>query len=511
MKNKFVALLLVLALCFSCVPAVFAAEEADEVLEPLGSPDMDGVSGSVGSLSWSLDQTGTTLTISGSGELSDSESAPWNDKAASITQVSLGSGITVIGTGMLTKLTKVTSLVLPASVTEVEVSALPSSLKYLYVNAGGELSFKGSVPGHIYYTGSHKDFLANVTGADTAIVHCNVKGAGSDLWNDGDCVFCENKTTSIKITDIDGNKASGKTLAYNGNADSKSITLTTVNKPAGHTDTVYWTITKGAEFATLVDHEDGTCTLTAVKPGSVTVKATAEKTSSKAPKSATVTIKIGSAADGLTVKESKTISKVSDNNYAAKVTVKKSVTLKTDVFCNSGKAISTKKNYEIVSIKDKNGSNVAPSLFGEYATISTSGVLKTKEVGVVTVKATAAMASEACQPVTFTVTVAPALKTAKLLDDAGKRVSKITIKPGETMSIADIEKMLTTTWGDGNDYLKNSTYTNITYSAKGTYGVTVENGMISAVNATAGKTDKVYVTVSAGSTTKKITLSVLVK
>ncbi len=72
---------------------------------------------------WKYDSSSRCLTIKGSGEMWDysifSPAPPWHEKAGRIVSVSIGSGITSIGSGALSDCTKVTSLILPGNLISI--------------------------------------------------------------------------------------------------------------------------------------------------------------------------------------------------------------------------------------------------------------------------------------------------------------------------------------------------------------------------------------------------------
>ena len=108
--HKMTALLCALLVCAALwVPAVAAA--------PLAEGDMD-------SLHWSL--TNGTLSISGSGAIpnyTEHNPAPWYEHHDSVLRVELSDGITAVGDMAFFECTALTLVRLPATVSNVGVSA----------------------------------------------------------------------------------------------------------------------------------------------------------------------------------------------------------------------------------------------------------------------------------------------------------------------------------------------------------------------------------------------------
>ncbi len=174
-------LLAVLTLFALAVPAF--AEPADEP-EPAAYTLASGSCGAAGSdLRWSLSSTGV-LTITGSGKMKDydcpaqgawmmpnADTAPWltyafdYDYGCDITRAVFGSGITYIGTWCLPYCDKLTSVVLPGTLTSIGEAAfagsslrslsLPASLKTIGSNAfTGNRIDTVTIPASVTYIGS---------------------------------------------------------------------------------------------------------------------------------------------------------------------------------------------------------------------------------------------------------------------------------------------------------------------------------------------------------------------
>lgn len=150
-------------------------------------------------LSWNLE--GSTLTISGSGEMTDwtsSTTVPWNDYRENISTVVLSGDITSIGAYAFSGCTKLTSVTIPNSVTSI-----------------GENAFNGcSGLKDIYYSGEKADWDKITKGSNN--------DALSDATNHTNNVLsgkCGNNLTWI---------LDGSTLTISGTGKMTDWTLTTV-------------------------------------------------------------------------------------------------------------------------------------------------------------------------------------------------------------------------------------------------------------------------------------------
>ncbi|MBR0355630.1 MAG: leucine-rich repeat protein [Oscillospiraceae bacterium] len=130
--KRLLALLLCLVMALSLIPAAAAEDiEIIEVVEPeepitVGGTEtaeaVPNASGSCGdNLTWTLDSSGT-LTISGLGDMTDwssADSVPWHGYTASITALSIGSGVSSIGDYAFHGCSRLTSVTIPDSVTRI--------------------------------------------------------------------------------------------------------------------------------------------------------------------------------------------------------------------------------------------------------------------------------------------------------------------------------------------------------------------------------------------------------
>ena len=119
MKKKLLSILLVLSLMLALVPAAFAVEPASGTC---------GAEGDGSNVTWTLDASGT-LTFTGTGAIRDyaSSAPPWRYSAVTVV---VGEGITRLGAYMLAGSTKVTSVSLPSTLTDVDTQAL-NGCRYL--------------------------------------------------------------------------------------------------------------------------------------------------------------------------------------------------------------------------------------------------------------------------------------------------------------------------------------------------------------------------------------------
>lgn len=289
--------------------------------------------------------------------------------------------------------------------------------------------------------------------------------------------------SKVVITDTNGSKLSKVSLTHNGADSTRSVVLKADVTPADNTDTLTWSITRGEGIVSIKDNLDGTCTVSAVGPGSATVTA-----ASGSRKRASCSVTVGSAADQLTVTGSRYVTG-EGTEWAASVNVGKTLSLKAvPSYSGGGRVVSTAVNWS------SDNENVA--------TVDARGKVTGVSAGTCTVTASAAYGTAGCPSATFAITVCPVL-TSVSLDE-----KSVTVPAGETYNASQLVSLV---WADGGEY---DGYANISYACdSNTYGVSVDagSGLVSvASGAAVGKTARVTVTVTAGSAKKTAYLTVVV-
>ncbi|MCR4759551.1 MAG: leucine-rich repeat domain-containing protein, partial [Oscillospiraceae bacterium] len=133
---------------------------------------------------WSLDSATGTLTISGEGDMDDydMETQPWGDYNSAITSVSIGDGITSIGTHAFANCENLTSISLSDNITEIRMGAfwLCSSLEEIII------------PASVTYIG--QDAFYRCT--DITEFQCDADPAKL-TWDDGTCDDFKDDGTTV--------------------------------------------------------------------------------------------------------------------------------------------------------------------------------------------------------------------------------------------------------------------------------------------------------------------------
>lgn len=152
--KKFIAVFMVVIMAVVCVPVMDIGDMFGiEASALTGSGNMGG------NVSWKYDTSSKTLTISGSGNMSNYSSTPsaftkYNAKlvctiSKNVTKIVINSGVTSIGNYAFADLTKVTSVTIAGSVTSIGSNAFKgcTSLSSVTVSSGvktiGERAFYG--------------------------------------------------------------------------------------------------------------------------------------------------------------------------------------------------------------------------------------------------------------------------------------------------------------------------------------------------------------------------------
>ena len=149
---------------------------------------------------WNFDTKSGTLTISGTGAISDYSN--WNDISSAVTYIEIGNGITTVGEGAFNGFTALKEVYLAESVTELGADAFKDCSKLAIVTAlSGDLSFTNAFSGN----DSRLFFVAKAgSGAYTALKSAGftVNGISTDKEKDGHKVLSfDEKTTIYKNLD----------------------------------------------------------------------------------------------------------------------------------------------------------------------------------------------------------------------------------------------------------------------------------------------------------------------
>jgi hypothetical protein len=137
LTRRISALLTAAAMAAVCIPAAPMAGVLPTAMLAVQAEDEAPTSGSCGeNLTWTFDKSTGTLTISGTGEITDYVDAlqildelehakeqgllpPWYDDCESITSIVIEDGVTHIGNGAFQSCYKATSLSIPGTVTSI--------------------------------------------------------------------------------------------------------------------------------------------------------------------------------------------------------------------------------------------------------------------------------------------------------------------------------------------------------------------------------------------------------
>ena len=133
--KKIISIMLAVLLCFGSMSVIAFAADRDTTetkTETKTDTKADVKTGNItDKAKWSYDDSTKTLTISGTGAMSDyskSSEAPWASYASAIKTVSVAEGITSIGKNAFNGLTALTGVSIPASVTVIGDSAFEGCL-----------------------------------------------------------------------------------------------------------------------------------------------------------------------------------------------------------------------------------------------------------------------------------------------------------------------------------------------------------------------------------------------
>lgn len=149
---------------------------------------------------WNFDTKSGTLTISGTGAISDYSN--WNDISSAVTYIEIGNGITTVGEGAFNGFTALKEVYLAESVTELGADAFKDCSRLAIVTALSDaLSFSNAFLGN----DSRLFFVAKAgSGAYTALKSAGftVNGISTDKEKDGHKVLSfDGKTTIYKNLD----------------------------------------------------------------------------------------------------------------------------------------------------------------------------------------------------------------------------------------------------------------------------------------------------------------------
>ena len=127
------------------ISMIFAVVIMVQMLSVLMLPAQAATSGTCGSsLTWSLDSATGTLTISGSGNMTDYASwtkVPWYKNSSSIKNLKISSGVTSIGAHAF-EMCKIKSVTIPSGVIKIGASAFDNCSMLTSVTFGSNSRLK---------------------------------------------------------------------------------------------------------------------------------------------------------------------------------------------------------------------------------------------------------------------------------------------------------------------------------------------------------------------------------
>lgn len=176
-----------------------------------------------------------------------------------------------------------------------------------------------------------------VTAADDVKTETKVTLTATSL-DEGGASFDMEFVIIPKVTEIEiyntadmAHPVNGKTIGINPETDSMALTLQVKNKPENASQVAVWK-SSNTKTATVEDHGDGSCTVTAKGYGSAVITATAADGSGV---KATVTINVSSLVSSITIKGSSKVAKGGTIRLSAEVLPKsaanKAVVWETDM------------------------------------------------------------------------------------------------------------------------------------------------------------------------------------